>query len=127
MRAGIYMLFPLVGWKKIHFHGKKLGKGLFLSKKSWNFIFVTAGHPVNILNNYKSLSVNLSKNLLTCWLVVNEFISTTLIKGQLINGQLIRLQYRKTVQSLLTQCRAKLCFKPSHRTLSLKTLAATLL
>ena len=40
MRAGIYMLFPLVGWKKVLFLGKKAGK------RVWNFIFVTAGHPV---------------------------------------------------------------------------------
>ena len=46
MRAGIYMLFPLVGWKKVLFHGKKAGKRVFLSKRGWNFIFVTAGHPV---------------------------------------------------------------------------------
>ena len=32
MRAGIYMLFPLVGWKKVLFLRKKAGKGSFLSK-----------------------------------------------------------------------------------------------
>ena len=42
MRARIDMLFPLVGWKKVLF----LGKRVFLSKLGWNFIFVTAGHPV---------------------------------------------------------------------------------
>ena len=30
MRAGIYMLFPLVGWKKVLFLGKK---GLFIKKR----------------------------------------------------------------------------------------------
>ena len=35
MRAGIYMLFPLVGWKKVLFHGKKAGKkGPFSSKEA---------------------------------------------------------------------------------------------
>ena len=45
MRAGIYMLFPLVGWKKVLFHGKKLEKRSFFIKIGWNFIFFTAGHP----------------------------------------------------------------------------------
>ena len=40
MRAGIYMLFPLVGWKKVIFQEEKAGK------RGWNFIFVNAGHPV---------------------------------------------------------------------------------
>ena len=35
MRAGIYMLFPLVGWKKVLFLGKKgWKKGLFYQKEA---------------------------------------------------------------------------------------------
>ena len=49
MRAGIYMLFPLVGWKKVLFHGEKAGKKVFFIKIGWNFIFVTAGLYFHIL------------------------------------------------------------------------------
>ena len=34
MRAGIYMLFSLVGWKKFLFLGKKTGKGSFYQKEA---------------------------------------------------------------------------------------------
>ena len=37
MRAGIYMLFPLVGWKKVLFHTKKAGKRVFFIKKGLEF------------------------------------------------------------------------------------------
>ena len=37
MRAGIYMLFPLVGWKKVLFLGKKAGKSVFFIKKRLEF------------------------------------------------------------------------------------------
>ena len=32
MRAGIYMLFPLVGWEKVLFHEKSWKNGLFYQK-----------------------------------------------------------------------------------------------
>ena len=57
MRAGIYMLFPLAGWKKSFFLEKRLEKGSFLSKRGWNFIVVTAGHRC-------TLSINLFTGIL---------------------------------------------------------------
>ena len=37
MRAGIYMLYPLVGWKKVLFHGEKAGKRVFFIKTGLEF------------------------------------------------------------------------------------------
>ena len=48
MRAGILYAFSTSKLDKDPFYGKKAGKGSFLSKKCWNFIFVTAGHPVGV-------------------------------------------------------------------------------
>ena len=41
MRDGIYMLFPLVGWKKVLFHEKKDGKRVFLSKRGAGILYLS--------------------------------------------------------------------------------------
>ena len=37
--------FKNEGWNLYAFSASRLEKGSFLSKRGWNFIFVTAGHP----------------------------------------------------------------------------------
>ena len=49
MSAGIYMLFPLVGWKKVLFHGEKAGKRVFFYQKGAGILYLS---PLDTLRKY---------------------------------------------------------------------------